>query len=553
MRIALLLCFLVLSVVSTIAQHEFIFPPDTLSYEYGGTFNHVDDRVVITLPDLQVTDSIYIHATGSEFVDPFVMIMDGAQKRIFAEVDDINGTSTAALRFAVPVAGDYAIVVLTINDIGAYTIRVGLNAPEVLAGLDINSEHFNCATAVRRGRPTLSGELFTEFDDLWVIHYTLNGIDATTLEYIDAMAAAVQQALTVQFDQLGWNRPPTDCGAGGDDRLDIYVIDLSAYEVLGFAPAENIVGDNPNTPIREIFAAYGYLMIDNDMKSPHIDLPFDEQTAIELMQVTVAHELHHLIQFGYDLNDPFFGLYEAGATWLETLIYPQNTAAAQQANEVLAQPDRCIGTYTDANNLRVYGEWLMLDSFTRDLGQDAYRLVWEGVINQEGLSGFYDGLHRLGTSPQRVIERMAIRNLLRDYALGAAFTETVNIEASINGVGAIFPERNGVQALAVDYVQVNVLDTYTFDLSTDAALTLRVVGVDMTTETARVYEVGQRGTVDLTPYTNAFVLILNTTLHDDPADCMYAEWVLQVSEVATETLLSPTDEIWSATHFINPT
>lgn len=559
MRLGVWAVWFLCAVASGTAQAQFVFPSSITSQIYYGAFVHPDDKVTISMRGLSVTDTIYVYALGDHSVDPYVTIMDGSQRRIFAEDDDGGGYPAAALAFVAPIAGDYTVVVMTVASVGEYEIRVGINTPDLLDTLDIrmhglsHAGQFNCDVAIQRKRPELSGEALTLAGDIWIIHYTLQGLDATTRRYISAMAEALQESLDVQFNQLGWNAPPSDCGEGGDTRLDIYVLDLSSYDALGLAAAENIVGDNPNTPARETFAAYSYLMIDNDMAPLIAGIPYDEQHAIRLMQVTVAHEIHHNIQFGYDINDPFFGFYEAGATWLETLIYPDNSAAAQQAGAVFSHPDVCIGTYAQDNELRVYGEWVLVDSLTQDLGREAYQLAWEGLVNRDGLAGFYESLDKLGTSPQLVIERMAVRNLLRDYALAEMFSQSINIEAYVNGIGMVSPRETGVQELAVDYVQVQALDSYRLRLDANAALTMRVVAIDMTTKTARLHHLGQVGAVDLTPYTHAFILILNARAHDDPENCTYADWVLHVSSGENAAYTVPSDEIWSAAKFVEPT
>ena len=67
------------------------------------------------------------------------------------------------------------------------------------------------------------------------IHFTLEGEDATTTEYIKEMARALEHTLIRQVDEMGWPEPPPDCGEGGDSRFDVYVLELDDDGIYGYA------------------------------------------------------------------------------------------------------------------------------------------------------------------------------------------------------------------------------------------------------------------------------------------------------------------------------
>ena len=320
------------------------------------------------------------------------------------------------------------------------------------------------------------------------------------------------------------------------------MIDLLNSPGIGVAIPEGVVGDNPATERQEFFATYSYLLVDNDMDFVSGGL------ALDLMAATVAHEIHHNIQFGYDFNDDFIGFYEAGAVWIETLVYPTTNTVYEYVEEVFERPDFCIGR-TDGT--REYGEWLMVDSFTRDLGVESYQFIWEFIGTRQGLPGFYDALRELGTTPQEVIKNMAIRNLLLDYALAKRFTTTVYVETRISRTGFVSPERNGVQELGVDYVSMRADRRLTLDITdSDEALTMYVVGIDSETETARVFDIGRRGTIDTGEFDHSYLIILNTREHENSDDCEYSDWTVQVTDGANDPLSVPEDRIWDASQFI---
>jgi hypothetical protein len=515
---------------------------------FSGAFHEEDEEIFIIFDGLEVGDVIYVYAAGLGFVDTYVEVMNPELDETFADDDDSAGGYNSILSFEVEEAGSYTVRLTTIDQIGNYEITVGINTPEIMELVDeppvftVPIGGFDCESIDRLGsRPNLSGRTHTREGETWVIHYTLEGVDATTEAYVDAMEEAIARSLEIQFNVLGWLPPPADCGEGGDSRLDIYVVDLLNSPGIGIAVPEGVIGDNPATERVEYFATYSYLIVENDMDF------MSDNAALDLMTSTVAHEIHHNIQFGYDFNDDFFGFYEAGATWVETLVYPTSNSVYEYTPDVLSRPDMCIGRDT---NLRQYGEWVMIDSFARDLGVESYQYIWEVMGGRQGLVGFYEGLRDLGTTPQEVIQRMAIRNLILDYALAKRFNATVHIEANITGTGLVSPSRNGVQELSVDYIAITEQGRYTFELPFEESLAMTVIGIDTEADTATAYYIGQSGTVDTTPYDYAYVIVLNILEHFNSDDCHYTDWTIRVSDGANAPLATADTEVWNASQFI---
>lgn len=517
---------------------------------FSGAFQSEDDEVLVVFADLEIGDIIYIYAAGLGFVDTYLEVMNPELNEIFAEDDDGGGGYNSVLSYEVEEAGTYTVRLTTIDQIGNYEITAGVNTPQVLdlinapPVLTVQEGGFDCESVDRLGsRPNLSGFDLTREGEAYIVHYTLEGEDATTEEYIDAMVDAIERSLDIQFNDLGWLPPPADCGEGGDSRLDIYVLDLINSPGIGVAVPEGVVGDNPLTERVESFATYSYLLVDNDMDF------LAGGIALDLMTSTVAHEIHHNIQFGYDFNDSFHGFYEAGATWIETLVYPTSNTVYEYVEDVFERPDVCIGRLRGVG-LREYGEWLMIDSFVRDLGIESYQFIWEFLGTRQGLPGFYDALRALDSSPQEVMEHMAIRNLILDYALAKRFASTVFIEGNVTGTGFVSPIRNGVQELGVDYVAITTLERYTFELPANEALTMFVVGINTETENATVYDIGQRGTVDTAIYDYAYIIVLNTIEHSDFDNCNYTDWTITIQDGRDEPLAIADPDIWNASQFV---
>ncbi len=514
--------------------------------EFGGLLPTPESYVMVIMESLREGDTIYAYGRGTGNVDAYLMVTDSAFERMLTSDDDSGGGLDAALMFTVPRGGTYAVILQSIGGTGGFRLAVGVNKPEVLAPIvdveDLASSpiaRFDCATVTLAERPSLSGAVQTREHPTFIIHYTLEGQDATTKAYVDAMYEALVYSLRVHTEELGWALPPSDCAEGGDTRLDVYVMDLDEG-VLGYAVNDNMVGDNPNTAVRELYAAYSHLIIDNDMQHYVI-----KDETIALMQSTVAHEVHHNVQFGYDVNESYYGFYEAGAVWLETLLYPDQTDAIDY-KDVLAYPNRCIGSRDKELPLRIYGEWLMLDSLTRDLGRKSYQRLWEHLAVEDGLGGFYNGLEALGTNVETVLKRMAVRNLLRDYALGDLLPP-VSVEATVSQHGQTRPLYAGVQQLGVSYVRVLSKGVQTFTINGDFHLELLFVGIN--NPHATVYELGRRGTVDTRLYDESYLIVVNTARHRSTNDCVFSDWTLTTQNGSGTPFTSPSPETWDASKY----
>src|SRR5690606_27813123 len=139
------------------------------------------------------------------------------------------------------------------------------------------------------------------------------------------------------------------------------------------------------------WAAYAYLVVDNDMRGAG--------DPGHLLRATAAHEFHHAIQFGYDINDALNWYYEATSSWLETVTFPNQQDATPYVGDLYSTLSYCIGT-NSANDLRIYGEWLLIDNIARDYGNDAVVRLWEHIADVEGMEALYNFLSEVGTTPQ---------------------------------------------------------------------------------------------------------------------------------------------------------
>ena len=109
----------------------------------------------------------------------------------------------------------------------------------------------------------------------------------------------------------GYRAPKGDgTRGGGSNKTDIYVADIGDDGLYGYCTSDQkIPNDGP-------FNAWAYCVVDDDYAANE----FPTNTALENLQVTVAHEYFHAVQFGYDIDEDSWFL-EATAAWVEDEMY----------------------------------------------------------------------------------------------------------------------------------------------------------------------------------------------------------------------------------------
>ncbi len=176
-------------------------------------------------------------------------------------------------------------------------------------------------------RPTTDTSIVSP-NGFFRIHYNISGPAAPKYS-IDSLAIALDSAYNFEVNYLGYPPPPSDNGAGGDNKYDIYVINLG-----------NTYGDTQ--PETETYSGSGcytsYMEINNDFTGFYT-------TGINAARVTVAHEFHHSIQIGdyiyrYD-TDGFF--YELTSTSMEHFVYPSIHDYYEYLPFYFNDPQNCFG------------------------------------------------------------------------------------------------------------------------------------------------------------------------------------------------------------------
>jgi hypothetical protein len=210
------------------------------------------------------------------------------------------------------------------------------------------------------------------------VHWVDEGIDAPSLADSDGNGIPnfVQQVLkvaehvhAVENDKLGWREPKSDGHlGGGNGKTDIYLAEIGG-ELFGYAAPDSGQATREHRTPRRL---YGYLVLDNDY-SP---LEFPGTTPTHDLEVTLAHEYNHILQFGYDaFQDPWFA--ESSATWMEDQVY-------NGINDYLRYVRRWVQLYNTpltTSSIKEYGSAVWNEWLAHRYGLSIVRSAWARAIH----------------------------------------------------------------------------------------------------------------------------------------------------------------------------
>lgn len=456
-------------------------------------------------------------------LDTVVSVYDSTARLVVQNDDRSDETYDSAIGYVSEEGGSYKVVIArypTTNSSGSFRLRIVIGGESVLDEL------------AQLTRVQLSGPMLVYESPNFRIHYTLNGQDAALSEdFIAYVAETAEEAWKAEVTVMGWPVPPDDGILGGDGRFDIYVKDLlgAGEQAVGYAVPDVVVGDNPNTPEAETASSGSYLIVENDFVDEESDEGTDEAAAFALLRATVAHELNHALQFGYDSADPHNWIYEATATWMETAVAGKDQDATGYVVDAFNYPELCFGTVNDPDEGAVqYGEWPFLQLLTDDLGPTAVRQYWEHIAVLDGWASLEQLLAPSGQTIPGIVARYRVKNLARDYALAPLFDATVWLENTINDTGRWTFTGNGIQELGANYFRFDPPPGiyYAGLVNDDSSLELWAIGV--TDSTVSAVPLGRGGVVDTALFDIMYLMVFNPAYDDDMSNCIYLDYEIDV-------------------------
>ncbi len=134
-----------------------------------------------------------------------------------------------------------------------------------------------------------------------------DGDPLTIPQFVIDIGAAFEKARG-HILSLGYPALPGDGGKGGDNKFDVYIINMPGS--FGYTSYDDAPPDV-------------YIVLDNDFATvpENLDPEGNQKGAIK---VTAAHELFHAFQFQYTTDVTNNGWWmEATSTWLEDEVYPE--------------------------------------------------------------------------------------------------------------------------------------------------------------------------------------------------------------------------------------
>jgi len=248
------------------------------------------------------------------------------------------------------------------------------------------------------------------------VHWTDKGenapeSDAFIQQVIDSMALTY----SVENIDLAWRVPKPDGdrgargGVGGEGQTDVYLTNLGR-DLYGYAAPD---------PGQQGSQRFAYLVLDNN----YVGFP---SPPLESMQVTVAHEYNHILQFGYDTLEDLW-LFESSATWVEQKVYPEINdylnflpPFAKFPNSPLTGRDK---VYADA----VWNHWL-----ESRYGPDVVRNTW-------ALSLSVKPKHDAVASYDKAIKDLGGKSFSREFAEFVPVTAEWNSSPSFPD-SALYPQ-----------------------------------------------------------------------------------------------------------------
>jgi hypothetical protein len=200
------------------------------------------------------------------------------------------------------------------------------------------------------------------------VHYVGSGVDAPAPtdangngvpDYVEQVGAVGEEVYAIENGVLAWRPPKPDGTLGGDSRTDIYLVQLSG-QLFGYsAPDVKQKGHSQ----------HAYLVVDNDYNPTE----FPGTTAINDLDVTLAHEYNHVLQFAYDVNQDLW-FYEATAVWMEDHVYPNNNDYLRYIKRWVSRSKLPI---TNGNSIKIYGSAVWNHWLAGNYGNEIVRNAWE--------------------------------------------------------------------------------------------------------------------------------------------------------------------------------
>lgn len=244
------------------------------------------------------------------------------------------------------------------------------------------------------------------------IHYSESGKDAvfgsdgntsTIPDYVIKFGSYFEKAWDYETNpnMLGYKPPPPDGNNGGDNRFDIYIMDISYY---GYTD----IDDN----------GHPYIVVNKDYTFYKGN--FDpEGYRFGNMKVTAAHEFFHAIQYFYDdWNDGCLWWEENTAVWMEDEVFDLVDDYLRYIPDRLLNMDIPLDDERSPNSL--YGGVIWAKFLSETYGKNIIRHIFERLYLDASLAKDAIGytLQNYNSNWSEALKQFCLKNLTLDYEEG---------------------------------------------------------------------------------------------------------------------------------------
>ena len=218
-----------------------------------------------------------------------------------------------------------------------------------------------------------SGRFRIHFDTTGVDSIDISDLDSNSIpDYVDSALIYLEKSYQIEVVELGWNAPLSDEfilngeNNGGSGAIDVYFAELADDGFYGFAD---------NISVKNQSGQSGYLILDNN----YTDKIYKSKS-YEALKVTIAHELHHVIQFSYTSNLPSPIVLEMLSTYMENKVFPETLDMKNYVDSLFRTP---VASQLSVGDV-AYGYMYNIFFHYADLkyGQESVHNLWKSVIGK---------------------------------------------------------------------------------------------------------------------------------------------------------------------------
>jgi hypothetical protein len=193
-------------------------------------------------------------------------------------------------------------------------------------------------------------------------------------DYIDSAAVIFEYVRHRQIDEMGYQAPPAQDGNPAIP-YHVYFSELNYYGIT--TPVYMDIDPLPglNYP--------SYIQVDNDYQG----FPTD---GLAGLKVTAAHEFHHAVQLGYNINWDDIYFFEMTSTWMEEMLYPAIDDYLNYLGEFFNSVSNT--RFTLASGFYPYANSLYLQMLTALYGEEIVKRIWDNIRSESSLSAIRSAL-----------------------------------------------------------------------------------------------------------------------------------------------------------------